>query len=121
MVEQVISSIAALAAARWRRWPSDRPSGKATRSSAGMRPAARLADEVADADEKLAGRELGERHRGDGPWRNAFGQHQRDAAGHDGGLAGTGTGFDQERAIVNADRSAPRDVIGEGFQRRVHY
>ena len=101
MVEQVISSIAALAAARWRRWPSDRPSGKATRSSAGMRACRQLADEVADTDEKLAGGELGERHRGDRLWRNAFGQHQGDAAGHDGGLAGTGAGFDQERAIMN--------------------
>ena len=80
-----------------------------------------LANEVADTDEKLAGRELGERHRGDGLGRNAFGQHQSDAAGHDGGLAGTGAGLDQKRAVVNADRSAPRDVIGERFQRRVHH
>ncbi len=53
--------------------------------------------------------------------RNAFGQHQGDAAGHDGGLAGTGTGLDQKRAVVNRDRSAPRDIIGERFQRCVHY
>jgi hypothetical protein len=38
MVEQLISSMAATAAEMCRRWSSERPYGKATRSSAGMRP-----------------------------------------------------------------------------------
>ena len=54
-------------------------------------------------------------------WRNAFGEHQSDAAGHDGRLAGTCTGFDQKRAVVNRHRSAPRDIVGERFQRCIHH
>ena len=72
-----------------------------------------FADEFAHADEQFAGREFGERHRGDGLGRDAFGQHHGDAAGHDGGLARARAGLDQDRAIVDADRGAARIVIGE--------
>ena len=62
----------------------------------GDRAAAELGNETLDPFKKLCCRRLRE---GDGdnvPWTNAVRQHQRDAAGHQGGLAASGAGFDQE-------------------------
>ena len=46
-----------------------------------------VGDKFADAREKFARRQLGEGDGGDGAGRNAFGEHDSDAPGHDGGLA----------------------------------
>jgi hypothetical protein len=121
MVEQVISSIAALAAVRLRRWVSDKPSGSATRSSVAITPAERSGDELADARQQLARGEFGEGDGGDGARRNAFSEHGGDAPSHDGGLARTRARLDQDGAIMKADRMTARAVVLQHFGHVAHH
>ena len=80
-----------------------------------------VGDKFADAREQLAGRELGEGDGGDGARRDAFGEHDGDASGHDGGLARARAGFDQDRPIMEADRVAARAVVLERFGHAAHH
>jgi hypothetical protein len=78
-------------------------------------------NERAHARQKLACGKFGECHRCDRLRRNAGGEHQRNAAGHDGGLAGTSTSLYQKRAIMNRDGGAPGLVVGERLWQRKHH
>ena len=78
-------------------------------------------DELVHSQEKLAGGELSERHRGDGPGRHAFCEHDGDAARHDRGLAGAGPCLDQERTVMDGDGGAPGVVVRECFPRCGHH
>ena len=78
-------------------------------------------DELVHPQEKLAGGELGERHRGDGLGRHAFGEHDGNAPRHDRGLAGAGPCLDQERTIMDGDGGAPGVVVRECFPRCGHH
>ena len=78
-------------------------------------------DELVHSQEKLAGGELSERHRGDGPGRHAFCEHDGDAARHDRGLAGAGPCLDQERTVMDGDCGAPGVVVGQCSPRCGHH
>ena len=80
-----------------------------------------VGDEFADTREKLARRQFGEGDGGDSAWRDAFGQHDGDTPGQDGGLPRTCAGFDQDRAIMAADRVAASPVILENFGHAAHH
>jgi hypothetical protein len=80
-----------------------------------------VGDELADTRQQLARGEFGEGDGGDGTRRNAFGQHGGDAAGHDGGLARTRAGLDQDRAIMEADRIAARAVVLQHLGHAAHH
>jgi hypothetical protein len=80
-----------------------------------------IGDKIADTREKFARRQFGEGDGSDGAWRNPFGEHGGDAPSHDGGLARTGASFDQDGAIVAADRVAAGAVILENFGHAGHY
>ncbi len=65
------------------------------------------ADELLDAAHHLAGGFIGERHRQDVVRGHAMVQHQvGDTVGKDPGLAGTGTGEDQNRPVDRFGRFA---------------
>ena len=101
MVEQVISSIAALAAARLSRmlgW--DSPSGSATRSSVAIVPAERSATNSRTRDSSSLAASSVKVTAAMVLRRDAFGEHDGDAAGHDGGLARTRAGLDQDRGPI---------------------
>ena len=80
-----------------------------------------VGDKLADTREKLAGRQFGEGDGGDGARRDTLGEHDGDASGHNGGLARARAGFDQDRAIMEADRVAPCPVILENFGHAAHH
>ena len=121
MVEQVISSIAALAAARLSRWAWDRPSGSATRSSGAILPAVRSATNSRTRDSSSLAASSVKVTAAMDRGRDAFGEHHGDAAGHDGGLARTRAGLDQDRAIMEADRIAAGAVVLQHFGHAAHH
>lgn len=71
-------------------------------------------DDFADPQCELAGCEFRKGHRGDGPGRDAGGEHECDATGHDGGFARAGTGLHQKGSIVDSEGGEPRGIIAEG-------
>ena len=81
----------------------------------------KVGDEFANTREQLARCQLGEGDGGDGAGRDAFGEHDSDAAGHDGGLARARAGLDQDGPIMKADRIAARTIILQSFGRAAHH
>ena len=79
------------------------------------------AHESPHPDQQLARGELGERHRGDGLGRDAFGQQHGDAAGHDRRLARARPGLDQEGAVADRDGVPPGGIVGKGPSSRGHH
>ncbi len=75
-------------------------------------------NKLANAGEQLACRQFCESDGCNRPRRDAFGEHESDAAGHDRCLARPGTGFDEDRLVVEADRIAARAIIFENFDGR---
>ena len=73
-------------------------------------------NKLANAREQLACRQFGKSDGCNRPRRDAFGEHEGDAACHDGCLARTGAGFDEDRLVVEADRIAARAIIFQNFE-----
>ena len=82
------------ARSRLARCSAETPLGKAISRSGGISPFASLVDETRDTDHQFARGELGEGDGGDAFGLDAAGQEHGDAASHDRGLAGAGSGLD---------------------------
>ena len=80
-----------------------------------------VGDELSDTGQQLTRGEFGEGDCGNGTRRDAFCEHGGDAPGHDGGLARTGAGLNQDRPIVEADRGAARTVIFQHCGHAAHH
>ena len=80
-----------------------------------------VGDEFADTGQQLARGEFGKGDGGNGARRDPFGKHRGDAPCHDGGLARTRAGLNEDRPIMEADRVAARAVILQHCGHSAHH